>query len=146
MRYKGKAEPLGQIARALRVQAIVEGSVVKSGDRLRTTVQLVHAGNDQHLWSSVYEDTIGDVLEVQSKVARDVAAGIRAELSKNEKRPLTVARKISPEAYSVYLYLKGRNFARILTEEGSTKRFSIIRGRFRPDPSMRPPTQDWRNA
>ena len=121
MRYKGKAEPLGQIARALRVQAIVEGSVVKSGDRLRTTVQLIHAGNDQHLWSSIYEDTLVDVLEVQGRIARDVAAGIRAELSRNEKGPLTVSRKISPEAYSLYLYLKGRNFARILTEEGQHK-------------------------
>jgi adenylate cyclase len=121
MRYKGKTEPLGQIARALRVQAIVEGSVVKSGDRLRITVQLIHAVSDQHLWSSVYEGTIADVLEVQSKVARDAAAGIRAELSRNEKGPLTVSRKISPEAYSLYFYLKGRNFARILTEEGQHK-------------------------
>lgn len=121
MRYKGKAEPLGQIARALRVQAIVEGSVVKSGDRLRITVQLIHAGSDQNLWNSVYEGTIADGFEVQSKVARDVAAGVRAELNRNEKGPLTASRKISPEAYSLYLYLKGRNFARILTEEGQRK-------------------------
>jgi adenylate cyclase len=120
-RYKGKAAPIGQIARALRVQAIVEGSVVESGDRLRITVQLIHAGSDQHLWSSAYESTIADVLGVQSKVARDVAAGIRAELRRNERGPLTVSRKISPEAYSLYLYLKGRNFARILTEEGQHK-------------------------
>jgi len=121
MRYKGKAELLGQIARALRVQAIVEGSVVKSDDQLRITVQLIHAGSDQHLWSSVYEDTIADLLEVQGKVARDVAARIRSELSRNEKGPLTVSGKISPEAYSLYLYLKGRNSARILTEEGQRK-------------------------
>jgi adenylate cyclase len=121
MRYKGKAEPVGQIARALRVEAIVEGSVVISGDRLRITVQLIHAGSDQHLWSGVYDDTIADVLEVQSKVARDVAAGIRAELSRSERGSLTVSRKISPEAHSLYLYLKGRNFGRILTEEGQRK-------------------------
>ena len=121
MCYKGKSEPVGQIARALRVQAILEGSVVKSGDRLRITVQLIHAGSDQHLWSGVYDGTIADLLEVQSKVARDVASGIRTELSKSEKRPLTVSRKISPEAHSLYLYLKGRNFARILTQEGQRK-------------------------
>jgi len=121
MCYKGKSEPVGQIARALRVQAILEGSVVKSGDRLRITVQLIHAGSDQHLWSGVYDGTIADLLEVQSKVARDVASEIRTELSKSEKRPLTVSRKISPEAHSLYLYLKGRNFARILTQEGQRK-------------------------
>lgn len=121
MCYKGKPEPVGQIARALRVQAIVEGSVVGSGDRLRITAQLIHAGSDQHLWSGVYDGRIADLLEVQSKVARDVASGIRTELSRNEERPLTVSRKISPEAHSLYLYLKGRNFARILTEEGQRK-------------------------
>lgn len=121
MCYKGKPEPVGQIARALRVQAIVEGSVVKSGDRLRITVQLIHVGSDQHLWTGVYDGTISDLLEVQSKVAFDVATGIRAELNRTEKGPLTVSRKISPEAHSLYLYLKGRNFARILTEEGQRK-------------------------
>jgi adenylate cyclase len=121
MCYKGKSEPVGQIARALRVQAIVEGSVVKAGDRLRITVQLIHAGSDQHLWSGVYDGTIADLLELQSKVARDVASGIRTELSRSEKGPLTVSRKISPEAHSLYLYLKGRNFARILTQEGQRK-------------------------
>ena len=121
MCYKGKPEPVGQIARALRVQAIVEGSVVKAGDRLRITVQLIHAGSDQHLWSGVYDGTIADLLELQSKVARDVASGIRTELSRSEKGPLTVSRKISPEAHSLYLYLKGRNFARILTQEGQRK-------------------------
>jgi adenylate cyclase len=121
MCYKGKSEPVGQIARALRVQAIVEGSVVKAGDRLRITVQLIHAGSDQHLWSGVYDGTIADLLDLQSKVARDVASGIRTELSRSEKGPLTVSRKISPEAHSLYLYLKGRNFARILTQEGQRK-------------------------
>lgn len=119
MRYKGKTEPLAQIARALRVRGILEGSVVKSGDRLRITVQLIHAGSDQHLWTEVYDGAMADVLEVQSKVARDVAAGIRAELSRDEKARLTVSRKASPEAYS--MYLKGRYFARILTEEGQRK-------------------------
>lgn len=121
MCYKGKPEPVWQIARALRVQAIVEGSVVKSGDRLRITVQLIHAGSDQYLWTGVYDGTISDLLEVQSKVAFDLATGIRAELNRTEKGPLTVSRKISPEAHSLYLYLKGRNFARILTEEGQRK-------------------------
>jgi TolB-like protein len=86
MQYKGRAERIALIARALRVQAIVEGSVVKAGDRLRITVQLIHAGSDQHLWSGAYDGTIANLLEVQSRVACDVGAGIRAELSRNEKK------------------------------------------------------------
>jgi len=119
MRYKGAAEPVSQIARALRVTGILEGSVVKSDDRVRITVQLIHAHHDQHLWTEVYDGTMADVLEVQSKVARDVAAAIRAQLSRDEKARLTLSRKVSPDAYS--LYLKGRYFARILTEEGQRK-------------------------
>jgi len=119
MRYKGRAEPIAQIARALRVRGLLEGSVVKTGDRFRITVQLIHAGSDQHLWTEVYDGAMADVLEVQGKVARDVAAGIRAQLSRGEKARLTISRKVSPEAYS--LYLKGRYFARILTEEGQRK-------------------------
>jgi adenylate cyclase len=136
MRYKGKTEPVGQIARALRVRGILEGSVVKSGDRLRITVQLIHAGSDQHLWAEVYEGAIADVLEVQSKVARDVAAGIRAQLSRDEKARLTVSRKVSPEAYS--LYLKGRYFARILTEEGQRKAILHFQKSIRCDPNYAP--------
>jgi adenylate cyclase len=136
MRYKGKTEPLGQIARALRVRGILEGSVVKSGDRLRITVQLIHAGSDQHLWAEVYEGAIADVLEVQSKVARDVAAGIRAQLSRDEKTRLTVSRKVSPEAYS--LYLKGRYFARILTEEGQRKAILHFQKSIQCDPDYAP--------
>jgi len=119
MRYKGRAEPIAQIARALRVRGLLEGSVVKTGDRFRITVQLIHAASDQHLWTEVYDGAMADVLEVQGKVARDVAAGIRAQLSRGEKARLTISRRVSPEAYS--LYLKGRYFARILTEEGQRK-------------------------
>src|SRR5262250_3054295 len=105
MRYKGCAEPIAQIARALRVRGLLEGSVVKSGDRFRITVQLIHAGSDQHLWAEVYDGAMANVLEVQGQVARDIAAGIRAQLSRAEKTRLTISRKVNPEAYS--LYLKG---------------------------------------
>jgi adenylate cyclase len=136
MRYKGTTEPIGQIARTLRVRGILEGSVVKSGDRLRITVQLIHTGSDQHLWTEVYEGAIADLLEVQSKVACDVAAGIRAQLSRDEKSRLTVSRKVSPEAYS--LYLKGRYFARILTEEGQRKAILHFQKSIQCDPDYAP--------
>jgi len=136
MRYKGKTEPVGQIARALRVSGILEGSVVKSSDRMRITVQLIHAASDQYLWTDAYESAIVNVLEVQSKVARDVAAGIRAQLSRDEKARLTVSRKVNPEAYT--LYLKGRYFARILTEEGQRKAIRYFQKSIRCDPDYSP--------
>jgi TolB-like protein/Flp pilus assembly protein TadD len=136
MRYKGRTEPVAHIARTLRVQGILEGSVVQSGDRLRITVQLIHAGGDRHVWTEVYDGAMSDVLDVQSKVARDVAAGIRAELSKDEKARLTVSRKVSPAAYS--LYLKARYFARILTEEGQRKAIVHFQKSIESDPHYAP--------
>ena len=136
MRYKGRDEPIAQIARALRVRGLLEGSVVKSGDRFRITVQLIHAGSDQHLWTEVYDGAMADVLEVQGKVARDIAAGIRGQLSRDEKMRLTISRKVSPEAYS--LYLKGRYFARVLTEEGQRKAILNFQKSIRCDPDYAP--------
>jgi TolB-like protein len=74
MRYRGTNEPIAQIARALRAQALLEGSVIMCGDRFRITVQLIHAGADQHLWAQTYEGAASDILDVQARVARDVAA------------------------------------------------------------------------
>jgi TolB-like protein/Flp pilus assembly protein TadD len=119
MRYRGTTEPVPQIARALRVQAVLEGSVTKAGDRLRITVQLIHASSDQHLWAEAYDSTISEILDLQTNVARDVAACIRAELRQEEEARFKASRSVDPEAYS--LYLKGRYFARVLTEDGQRK-------------------------
>jgi TolB-like protein/tetratricopeptide (TPR) repeat protein len=136
MRYKGRDEPIAQIARALRVRGLLEGSVVKSGDRFRITVQLIHAGSDQHLWTEVYDGAMADVLEMQGKVARDIAAGIRGQLSRDEEMRLTISRKVSPEAYS--LYLNGRYFARVLTEEGQRKAILNFQKSIQCDPDYAP--------
>lgn len=119
MRYRDTREPVPNIARALRVQAVLEGSVVKSDNRLRIMVQLIHAASDQHLWAETYDGAISDILGLQSQVARDVAEGVRAELSQEEKAQLNTSRTVHPKAYS--FYLKGRYYARILTEEGQRK-------------------------
>lgn len=136
MRYKGRTEPIAQIARALRVRSLLEGSVVKSGERFRITVQLIHAESDQHLWTEIYDGAMQDVLEMQGKFARDVVAGIRAQLSRAEKARLNKTRKVSPEAYS--LYLKGRYFARMLTEEGQRKAIVYFQNSIQCDPSYAP--------
>lgn len=119
MQYRAAAAPLSQIARDLRVQAVLRGSVMKAGDRMRITVQLVHAGSEAHLWAKTYDGPLSNVLEVQSSVARDLAGEIRAELSREEEARLQTSRKVKPEAYS--FYLKARYFARVLTEEGQRK-------------------------
>jgi len=136
MRYKGTAKPVGQIARALRVRAILEGSVVKSGDRLRITVQLIHAASDHHLWTGAYDGAMTDILQLQKKVAQDVAAGIRAELSGDEQTRLRASRKVRPEAYS--LYLKGRYFSRVLTEEAQRKAIQQFQRSIQVDPEYAP--------
>jgi adenylate cyclase len=131
-RFRGTKEPVAQIARALRVQALLEGSVMMSGDRFRITVQLIHAGADRHLWARSYEGAASDILDVQARVARDVATGLRAELSQDERARLTTLRTVNPQAYS--LYLKGRYNARILTEEGQRKAIRYFQDSIRLDP------------
>ncbi|MGP8098947.1 MAG: winged helix-turn-helix domain-containing tetratricopeptide repeat protein [Steroidobacteraceae bacterium] len=132
MRYRGTKESIAQIARALRAQALLEGSVIKSGDRFRITAQLLHAGADQHLWAETYEGATSDILDVQARMARDVAAGLRAELSQDERSQLTTLRTVHPQAYS--LYLKGRYNARILTEEGQRKAIRYFQDSVSSDP------------
>ena len=73
MQYKGTKKPLPEIARELNVDAVVEGSVVRSGDRVRITAQLIQAPTDRHLWAQSYERDLRDVLALQSEVAKDIA-------------------------------------------------------------------------
>jgi adenylate cyclase len=132
MRYRGTKEAIAQIARALRVQTVVEGSVMKSGDQVRITAQLIHATTDHHLWAETYDGLISDILAMQSKVARHVAAMVRGDPNQDEETRLTVSRRVRPEAYS--LYLKGRYFARILTGDGQNKAIRYFRESIQADP------------
>src|SRR4030095_1516478 len=106
MRFKNSKEALGSIARALGVDAVVEGSVMRAGDRVRITAQLIDAATDHHLWARSYEREFKDVLALQSEVARDIAQEIRVQLSPDLKARLASARPIDPQAYE--LYLQGR--------------------------------------
>jgi TolB-like protein/DNA-binding winged helix-turn-helix (wHTH) protein len=106
MRYKGAKKRLPEIARELNVDAIVEGTVRRSGNRVRVTANLLHAQADRHLWAETYERDLGDVLTLQSALAQAVAREIRVAISPAESSRLAVARSVKPEAYE--LYLKGR--------------------------------------
>jgi TolB-like protein/DNA-binding winged helix-turn-helix (wHTH) protein/Tfp pilus assembly protein PilF len=103
MRYKGTKKGLPEIARELNVNAIVEGSVIRSGQRVRVTAQLLEASTDQHLWAETYDRDLGDVLKLQGEVADAIAQQIRAQLTPQQQTSLRSARPVNPAAYDAYL-------------------------------------------
>src|SRR6201993_4479438 len=116
MTYKGARKPLPQIARELNVDAVVEGTVLRSGDQVRITAQLIDASTDKHLWSQSYEGELRDTLALQSKVAEAIADQIRISLTPQKQAALKNAKVVNPEAYESYL--KGRYFWNKRTADG----------------------------
>jgi TolB-like protein/DNA-binding winged helix-turn-helix (wHTH) protein/Flp pilus assembly protein TadD len=108
MGYKRARKPLPQIARELNVDAVVEGTVLRSGDQVRITAQLIEASADKHLWSQSYEGELQDTLALQNNVARAIADQIQISLNPQEQAALKNAKIVNPEAY--VSYLKGRYF------------------------------------
>lgn len=98
MHYKATQKTLPQIARELNVDAVVEGTVTRTGDRVRLRAQLIRVADDRHLWAQAYDREYRDVLVLQSEAARDIANQIRLKLPPEEP-----ARAVSPEAYDAYL-------------------------------------------
>lgn len=101
--YKHTNKTLPQIARELNVDGVVEGSVVRSGQRVRITAQLIRAAADQHLWAETYERDLGDALRLQSEVAAAIAQQVRARLTSEQQVRFQSARPVDPEAYDAYL-------------------------------------------
>jgi TolB-like protein/Tfp pilus assembly protein PilF len=119
MQYKGARKSLPEIARELNVDAVVEGSFTRSGREVRITVQLIDAKADRHLWSEDYQRPMGDMLAVESEVARTIAAKVKRTLSTSQESQLRRQADIAPEAWDAYL--KGRYFWNKRTEEGLRK-------------------------
>jgi TolB-like protein/Tfp pilus assembly protein PilF len=103
VQYKGTKKSLPQIAQELSVDAVVEGAVQRSGDKVEITVQLIHAPSDHHLWAKSYERSLSDVLALQRDVAHAIADEIKAKLTPLERVHLASARPINSEAYEDYL-------------------------------------------
>jgi TolB-like protein/DNA-binding winged helix-turn-helix (wHTH) protein/Flp pilus assembly protein TadD len=103
MRFKGTLKPVAEIADALRVDGLVQGSVLRSGQRVRVTVQLVRARPEQQLWAEAYERDLTDILSLQRDVARAIALQVRVTLSASEGARLGSARPVVPAAYEAYL-------------------------------------------
>jgi TolB-like protein/DNA-binding winged helix-turn-helix (wHTH) protein/Tfp pilus assembly protein PilF len=108
MAYLGTHKPAAQIARELGVDALVEGSVIRSGNKVRITAQLIHAASDRHLWARSYDRELSDVLTVQGEVAREIAESISLRLTPQEKVQLSRSHPINPEV--AVLYFKGSYF------------------------------------
>ena len=118
MRYKGAKKGLPEIARELNVDAIVEGSVVRSGQRVRVTAQLLRAPTDQHLWAETYDRDAGDILRLQAEVADAIAQQVRVQLTPMQQ---SQAHTVNPEAYDAYL--RGRlYFVNEFTKPDSLKK------------------------
>jgi TolB-like protein/DNA-binding winged helix-turn-helix (wHTH) protein/Tfp pilus assembly protein PilF len=106
MRFKGTKKSLSQIARELNVDDVVEGSVLRSGSRVRITAQLIDAAADRHLWAETYERELSDVLAVQGEITQAIASQVRASLRPEEKRDLAGMPRVMPDVHEDYL--KGR--------------------------------------
>ena len=103
MLYKGAKKSLPQIARELNVDAIVEGSVQRAGDRVRITAQLIYAPTDRHLWARTYERDLHDILSLQDEVAQAIVREVGGQLNPQRQIQLDVPRRVKPEAYEAYL-------------------------------------------
>jgi TolB-like protein/Tfp pilus assembly protein PilF len=106
MQFKNPQLSVPQIASMLHVDAIVEGSVMREGNRIRVTAQLIRAATDEHFWSETYDRDLSDVLNVQSELAQSIAEKVEVTVSGEEHHRLTAARSVAPEVYESYL--KGR--------------------------------------
>ena len=116
MTYKRVRKPLAEIARELNVEAVVEGTVLRSGERVRITAQLIQVPDEKHLWAQSYEGDLKNTLALQNSVARAIAEQIQVTLDPREAAALEKSRTVNPEAYEAYL--KGRYFWNKRTGEG----------------------------
>ncbi len=119
MTYKGNKKPIAQIARELGVSYVLEGSLRRSGDRLRITAQLVRVSDQTHLWASDYDQTMSDIVTLQGQVAQAISREIQVLVTPQEQTRLAAARPVNPEAYQAYL--KGRFYLNKRSEEGLQK-------------------------
>ncbi|MGE5213498.1 MAG: TPR end-of-group domain-containing protein [Nitrospirota bacterium] len=128
--------PAPKIAKMLNVDAVIEGSVRRSGDKVRITAQLIDARADRHLWAKSFERDSRDVLALQSELAAAIAGEIKVQLTPSEQVRLTSAPSVNPEAYDAYL--KGRYFFNRPSDENLKKAITQFEEAVRLDPNFAP--------
>jgi TolB-like protein/DNA-binding winged helix-turn-helix (wHTH) protein/Tfp pilus assembly protein PilF len=132
MQYRATKKTLPVIGRELNVDAVVEGSVVRSGNKVRITVQLINTRNDRHLWAESYEREAGDLVTLQNEVADAIAEQIRIKLTPADKQRL-FRRPVNPEAHEAYL--KGLYFWNERTADSLKTSFAYFEDAIRKDPN-----------
>jgi TolB-like protein/DNA-binding winged helix-turn-helix (wHTH) protein/Flp pilus assembly protein TadD len=137
MQYKGTKKPLPEIARDLNVDAIIEGTVSRSGNHVRIMANLVQASPEKHLWAQSYDSDVGDALTVQRQLAQAVAREIQVTLTEKERNLLAPARPSNPDAQD--LYFRGRYVLGQATEETDEKAIGYFRQAIEKDPSYAEP-------
>ncbi len=138
MHYKGTRKTLPEIARELKVDCVVEGSVARAGNKVRVRAQLIRAATDQHLWAETYERDLSDILAVESDIARDVAREIKITLTAEQQADLRTARRVNPEAYEAYLrglFYLGKGFEEDL-EKNTTAAIELLEHAITLDPNF----------
>jgi serine/threonine protein kinase/tetratricopeptide (TPR) repeat protein len=133
MRYKKTDKSLPEIARELHVDGIVEGSVVRDGNEVRITAQLIYAPEDKNVWAQSFERQFQDSLTLQSEVASAIAGAVRTQIEPDEKARLQTTRPVNPEAY--VSYLKGRYFWNKRTGESLKKAIEYFNEAIAKDPT-----------
>jgi serine/threonine-protein kinase len=134
MRYRGTTRPLPEVARELGVDAIIEGSVQRSKDRVRITAQLIDGASDRHLWADSYDRSVQDVLSLQSEVARTIARQVSARVTPEESARLQKAQTVNPDAHEAYLL--GRYHGARLTIDSLNRSIDYFQKAVRLDPSF----------
>jgi TolB-like protein/DNA-binding winged helix-turn-helix (wHTH) protein/Tfp pilus assembly protein PilF len=132
MHYKGTHKSIPEIARDLNVEAVLEGSVIRSGGQVRVTAQLIDAKTDRHIWSETYRKDLRDLLELQDELSRSIATQVQMRLLPDEKDHAN-RRQIDPEAYEDYL--RGRYEGNIWTPENLKRSVAYFRAAVQKDPS-----------
>jgi len=132
MRYKDTDKAMPQIARELGVEGLIEGSVLREGDQVRITVQLIHGPSDRHLWAQSFDRELRGILALHSDVARTIAGEIQVKLTGPEQARLAQARPVNPEAHDAYL--RGRYYWNKRTEEGVLKALEYFQQSIERDP------------
>ncbi|HXH48488.1 MAG TPA: winged helix-turn-helix domain-containing protein [Terriglobia bacterium] len=136
MVYKGSKKPVRQIARELNVDAVIEASVLRSGDRVRINARLVDGSTQRVLWEQTSERNLGDILDLSSAVAREVARKIQITLTPDEQQRLAAARPVNPQAYDAYL--RGRYLWNQRTGDAMRKGIGYFEQAVEIDPNYAP--------
>jgi TolB-like protein/DNA-binding winged helix-turn-helix (wHTH) protein len=134
MQYKGTRIPLPQIGRELGVDAVVEGSVLRAGDQVRITAQLIRTATDRHIWARAYDGDLKDVLSLQARVAEAITTQVKLNLTAEESGRLRRARAVNPEAFD--LYLRGRYLWNERNVEGFRKAIEYFNQAIEKDPNF----------